>query len=594
MRKKGKGTWKLLCGGMIGILMTTLCVRAEEGNPVADAGAGTRSSSLPQICFQMDPNGDDDGPGSPDRPFRSFERTREAVRELRKREPDARIRVHIAPATFTMERTWSFTAEDSGTPENPVIWSAERGTTLTGGVTLKGWKPVRSSDLPENMEVTSTDQILFIDLDTYGITDFGDATTLGKRPELFCDGTPQTLARYPDDGFLKTGEVLGTTKLTSWNGDGAKEGIFRYEDIRIDRWIRESDARLFGYFFWDWADDHARVESIDPTTKTLTLKEPYHSYGYKSGQRFYGVNLFSELDSPGEWYLDRSLGRIYWIPPTETDLTRARVTFSCFPGDTMIVFNGCSDVLFSDVTFTEGRGDAIHVYDGRNIVIANCIVERFGGTGLRITRGERCGVVDSEFRTLGMGGIAISGGDRRTLTPGLNYVLRTKVEDFGRLKRTYAPAVLIEGCGNRIAENLFRRSSSSAIRIEGNDHLIERNRFVEVVQESDDQGGIDIWYNPGYRGIVIRNNYFCDIVGGTHCGAAAIRLDDMISGVSITGNVMERCGSVRFGGVQIHGGKENLIERNLFIDCHAAVSFSRWGEARWLEALERPEMRKKL
>ena len=42
-----------------------------------------------------------------------------------------------------------------------------------------------------------------------------------------------------------------------------------------------------------------------------------------------------------------------------------------------------------------------------------------------------------------------------------------------------------------------------------------------------------------------------------------------------------------FGGVQIHGGKDNLVDNNLFLDCFAGVSFSRWGEKRWLESISK-------
>lgn len=108
------------------------------------------------------------------------------------------------------------------------------------------------------------------------------------------------------------------------------------------------------------------------------------------------------------------------------------------------------------------------------------------------------------------------------------------------------------------------------------------------------RGGIDMFYNPSYRGVVIRYNYWHDIKGGTHHGAAGVRLDDMISGVTIYGNVFERCGVLNFGAVQIHGGKDNLVENNLFYDCLAAVSFSSWGEKRWLERLDKPEISKKI
>ena len=117
--------------------------------------------------------------------------------------------------------------------------------------------------------------------------------------------------------------------------------------------------------------------------------------------------------------------------------------------------------------------------------------------------------------------------------------------------------------------------------------MIELNAIRHVVQESDDQGGLDMFGNPLYRGVVIRWNRWSDITGGTHCGAAGIRLDDMISGVTVHGNVFERCGAVLFGGVQIHGGKENVVDNNLFVDCFAGLSFSRWGEKRWLESTAR-------
>lgn len=62
---------------------------------------------------------------------------------------------------------------------------------------------------------------------------------------------------------------------------------------------------------------------------------------------------------------------------------------------------------------------------------------------------------------------------------------------------------------------------SSAMRIEGNDHLIELNLVRDVVKESDDQGGVDMFGNPLYRGVMFRWNRWSDIRGGTHNGAAA-------------------------------------------------------------------------
>jgi hypothetical protein len=83
------------------------------------------------------------------------------------------------------------------------------------------------------------------------------------------------------------------------------------------------------------------------------------------------------------------------------------------------------------------------------------------------------------------------------------------------------------------------------------------------------------------RGIVMHYNHWRDIRGGTRYGVAGIRLDDLISGVEIRGNLFERCGSVEFGGVQIHGGCDNVIEENVFFDCPYAVSFTPYGDSLW-------------
>jgi len=146
-----------------------------------------------------------------------------------------------------------------------------------------------------------------------------------------------------------------------------------------------------------------------------------------------------------------------------------------------------------------------------------------------------------------------------------------------------------------VAHNHFSQGPSSAMRIEGNDHLIEFNDIHDVVQESDDQGGIDMWGNPGYRGVVIRFNRWRDIGGGdVPCGQAGIRFDDAICGMLVYGNLFERTSNGKFGGVQIHGGHLNIIDNNVFADCRYGVTFSPWGQKRWAEYLARDGIKRQL
>jgi hypothetical protein len=52
------------------------------------------------------------------------------------------------------------------------------------------------------------------------------------------------------------------------------------------------------------------------------------------------------------------------------------------------------------------------------------------------------------------------------------------------------------------------------------------------------------------------------------------------------GNVFYKSADGQFGGIQVHGGKDNVSDNNLFIDCKSAFSFSPWGKNRWQEFLE--------
>ncbi|MBN2477312.1 MAG: right-handed parallel beta-helix repeat-containing protein [Pirellulales bacterium] len=570
--------------------------RIRKGLPGRDPAAyRVQLPTLPEpaVTFHVAPDGSDTADGSGVNPFRTLEKARDAVRALKQSHegklPKGGVWVVVHGGAYPVQQTLSLTAEDSGTAETPVVYQAQPGKApvFGGGVRIKTWKPISDVGLREKLDPSVRGQVFEADLRALGVKDLGDATALRRSPELFCGGVPQTLARWPNEGFIKTGEVLGKETFKVWNSiSGCRDGKFRYLEDCPGRWTDESDVRLYGYWFWDWYEEYQKVASIDPAGRTFTLAPPYSQYGYRQDQRYFAVNLFCELDRPGEWYLDRRSGMVYWIPPEDFDPAETPTTLSVL-AEPFVAMENVEHVIFLGLTFQEGRGNGIQIRGGAECLVAGCTLRQLGGDAIVVEGGRQHGIFGCTMHTLGCGGTRVAGGDRKTLTPGGHFVENCTVSNISRLKRTYTPAVLLNGCGNRVAHNAFEHIPSSALRIEGNDQLVELNVIRNVVQESDDQGGLDMFGNPLYRGVVIRWNRWSDIRGGTHCGAAGVRLDDMISGVAVYGNVFERCGAVQFGGVQIHGGKENLVDGNLFFDCYAGISFSRWGEKRWLEAIHR-------
>ena len=72
---------------------------------------------------------------------------------------------------------------------------------------------------------------------------------------------------------------------------------------------------MHGYWVWDYQDEYHAVDRLDTAKQEVWPKPPYHFYGYHENARYYFLNVLEELDRPGEWYLDRQTGMIYFWPP---------------------------------------------------------------------------------------------------------------------------------------------------------------------------------------------------------------------------------------------------------------------------------------
>ena len=549
------------------------------------------------------PDGDDGAAGTEPAPLATLAGAARKAAEVKKDAPEKSVAVYFKEGIYPLTETAVF--EGLHAPcEKPVLFRSAPGAAgrcvFTGEKAVTGWERLEESDFWKNAPAglkarVRPEAVPLIWTAPYAPYKTGlyapDADS--ARQEMFADGVPQTLARWPNGGFATSGKALGATPVSapSWAHPGTQEGIFEADPGQPGGWDREPDGVLFGYWYWDWSESYTRYDSVtrEGEKQIITLRPPYQNYGYRDGLRYYGLNLLCELDAPGEYYIDRESERIFRIPGEGTDPETSRVTLTTFEKPWIIEIGNSSGILFAGLVFEGAFGGLAKVTGSDGIVFADVTARRLSGrTAVTISGGRRCGGYHTLLETLGGGGFTLIGGDRRTLTDAEHFLAESAVRDFSRIFRTYAPAVLMNGCGIQVTHCEFSEGASSAIRAEGNEMLIEYSRFTDLVRESDDQGGIDSWFNPTYRGNVIRYNYWQDIVGGSLCGAAAVRFDDMISGFRVCGNVFVRCGAVNFGAIQIHGGKENLIENNVFLDCNAAVSFTRWGE-RYTESFTDPE-----
>ncbi len=567
--------------------------RTAKGLPARDVTESrTKLPAIQRYAAEVwvAPDGNDANSGQPAKPVATLARARDLVRELR-RSAKGPIAVILKNGEYRVDGTLALGAEDSGGKDAPVVWkAAESGKAiLYGGMKLTGFVPVQDSAILARLAPEARGKVLMCDLKALGLQDYGALAVRGySQPpspptvELYVDGEPQTLARWPNEGFVDAGKLIEPGNIA--NGTPS---AFEYLDNRHARWIAAEDAWLFGYWRFLWADSTLKIGKIDTAAKRIVTAKPYdygkHGMDTKQGIKYYAFNLLEELDRPGEWYLDRRTGKLYLWPTGDAQRQKIELGVLKVP---FLTTKETSNLRLEGLVFDLGRFDAIQITKGDNVQIVGCEVKRMAGNGVIINGGTRHMLLGCDIHHTGRNATSLVGGNRATLERADFLVENCHLHHFGRIDRTYTPAIYISGVGMRIAHNLMNDGPSSCVRIDGNDILIEYNEVHSMVRESDDQGAMESFGNPSFRGIVYRFNRFENIGNGLALvnGQAAIRFDDVISGMVVYGNVFIRAASGHFGAININGGRDNVFDNNLFIDCKYGITGGwRHKHKHWLD-----------
>ena len=528
--------------------------------------------------FFVAPNGNDANPGTQARPLASLEAARDAVRKLRQdgKLPKDGVTVWLRGGDYVRTASLELSAADSGTPSAPIVWRACKGemVRLLGGRKLSGFQPVTDAAALARLDQQAREHVRKLDLGGLGITDFGRMKSRGfGRPttpahcEIFFDGKPMTLARWPNEGQWDA--IAGFPEASAQGNDhggkiGRLEAGFHYRGDRPRRWRDASDLWVHGYWSWDWANSYERVASLDLDQRLIKTAPPHGLYGFRKAQRFYFLNVIEELDQPGEWFLDRKSGILYFWPPQAAQ-EDPPVLISLLD-QPLLRLVGASHVAFQGVTFEATRASAVEIRGGAGNRVAGCLIRNVGNWGVRIDGGTGHGVVSCDVFDTGDGGVSLHGGDRRTLAPGGHFVENCHFARQGRWSKCYVPAVLMDGVGLRASHNLIHDHPHCAILFGGNEHLIELNEIHHIALETGDVGAIYTGRDWTFRGNRIRHN-FIHHTGGVGMGSMGVYMDDCVSGTEVFGNVFYKVHWAMFIG----GGRDHRVENNVFVDCDPAV-----------------------
>lgn len=512
-----------------------------------------------QANLYVAPNGNDTAAGTLAAPFASLEKARDELRRLRAAGMvKGGVTVWVRGGLYALPRTLTFGKEDSGSAAAPVVFRAYQNEKpiLIGGKAITNFTPYKG-------------QILKADVGAQGFKDI-------YFRQLFFDGKRQHLARYPNfdannpyGGGWAYADGTPVPMYADVPGEDKRTFTMKAADTR--NWAKPEEGEVFVFPRFNWWNNIVRIGSYDAATRTIKLAGDA-SYPIRPGDRYYVQNQLEELDAPGEWYLDKATATLYFWPPTPLD----NKTVYAPTLRNLVKMEGAANITLRGFTLECAEGDGVVVNNCNGCLIAANVIRNVGdynGSAVSVMGGTKNGVAGNDIYEIGRDGVAISGGDRITLTAAENFADNNYIHHTGVFYKQ-GVGISLTGCGNRASHNYIHDGPRMGIMFSGNNLILEYNHIRHVNLETEDTGAVYTggrdWL--GSRGSVIRYNYFHDILGygkdekgvwqSPHF-AWGVYLDDNTGGVDVIGNVVTRCTR---GLIHLHNGRDNLIENNIFVD----------------------------
>ncbi|MHC4426378.1 MAG: right-handed parallel beta-helix repeat-containing protein, partial [Planctomycetota bacterium] len=345
----------------------------------------------------------------------------------------------------------------------------------------------------------------------------------------FCQRT-----RLPEKGFFKHLSRFNVPWMSStgggWKRKPTNEELttLKYRPEDIGPWLDVNNAEIAVYHMWD--ESLVGLTAMDTESRTLTFANPSgHPPGAFGVNKYVIRNVREGMTQPGQWYLDRTAGKlVYWPLPGE-DMTEAEVIAPTI--ESIIRIQGTEESPARDITI---RGLMLSVTT-TPLKTGGFGAGRFDGV-ISVTSAENCRLIGLEIANVGGQGIKASGNGLRIERCHVHHtgacgvrcrgtgciVTDNHIHDLGL---TYPSAIALQGGGKDclINHNEIHDCPYTAVNCGGERNRIEHNLIYRAMKELHDGGGI---YCFAGKGLVLRGNFIRDIIDTGGYGASAYYLDE--------------------------------------------------------------------
>ena len=337
-----------------------------------------KTLALVSLCFfvgcrpdiqtiYVSPTGNSENTGDTGAPLQTIQEAIDKATAYKAEQPNTPIVIYLLKGVYHLEKPIKLSATLNGL----------KIIAPTGDVSIKG-----STPLTLNWQ-TYKNQIL--------VAKVGDQINFDQ---FFVNGEQQVLARYPNYD----------EKGGHWQGHAADA----IAPERVKTWKQPKGALIHAMHSGEWGGFHYQVTKANEDGTLELTAGHQNNRPSKMHEKYRMVeNVFEELDSPGEWFLDKKEGLLYFWPAENTTIKNA--TLEGVVLKQLVEIKGedgnpVKNISISGITFEHARRTLLETYEP--LLRSDWTIYR--GGAVFIENAENISISDCEFTNLGGNVIFVS------------------------------------------------------------------------------------------------------------------------------------------------------------------------------------------